>query len=189
LKQHGIGALSELLRLENLTLRSISTEDLNYIAGLPQLWSLDIKLGGIQNLSAIADKDNIKYLELWQVRGLADLGAISSLSGLQYLFLQSLRNVRKIPDLSRLSRLRKLYLENMKGLKDVSAIFRAPALEEFVHVSAQNIPPEKYNDLMLMSTLRRLRVGFGSHKKSEEFESLVLRSGKKTDTSNPFIFR
>jgi len=188
-QQQGIGAISELLRLEELTLRSISTQDLSYIAGLPRLWSLAIKLGGIRDLSAMADKENIKYLEFWQIRELADLGMISSLRGLQYLFLQSLRNVYKIPDLSNLSKLRKLHLENMRGLKDVSAIFRAPALEELVHISAQNIPPEKYKDLMLMPTLRRLRVGFGSRRKNEEFESLVLRSGKTTDTSHQFIFQ
>jgi len=187
-QQRGIEVLSELVKLEDLTLGSIHTDDLNYISRLPRLWSLAIKLGGTTNLSAIAGKQSIKYFELWQIRGLSDLGVVSSLGGLQYLFLQSLRNVRNIPDLSQLTRLRKLYLENLKGLKDVSAIFRAPALEEFVHVSAQNISSEKYNDLVLMPTLRRVRVGFGSQKKNEEFKDLVLRSGKETATSNQFIF-
>jgi len=40
-------------------------------------------------LSAIADKESIKYLELWQIRGLGDIGVVSSLSGLQFLFVQS----------------------------------------------------------------------------------------------------
>lgn len=140
-QQQGIEVLSELMKLEDLTLRSITTEGLDYISRLPRLWSLDIKLGGIRNLFAIAGKESIKYLELWQIRGLADVGVVSSLSGLQFLFLQSLINVSAIPDLSKLHNLRRLHLENMKGLKDVSAIRRAPALEEFLHVSARNIPP------------------------------------------------
>jgi hypothetical protein len=187
-QQRGIEVLSDLMNLEDLTLACISAGDLNYISKLPRLWSLDIKLGGTKNLSAIAGKESIKYLELWQIRGLADLGVVSSLRGLQSLFLQSLRNVSTIPDLSRLSKLRKLYLENMKGLKDVSAIFHAPALEDFIHISAQNIPPEKYNDLMNMPTLRHVLVGFGSKKKNEEFEQLVLRSGKNKYRPAQFTF-
>jgi hypothetical protein len=187
-QQQGIEVLSELVKLEDLTLRSISTNDLEYISRLPRLWSVDIKLGGTRDLSAIACKESIKYLELWQIRGLADLSVISSLTGLQYLFLQSLRNVTRIPDLSKLSKLRRLYLENMKGLKDVSAIRHAPTLEEFVHISAQNIPPEMYNDLMLMPTLNYLHVGFGSRKKNDEFNALVLRSGKHAGTKGQFVF-
>ncbi len=138
-QQQGIEVLSELKKLEDLTLRSISTEGLDYISTLPRLWSLDIKLGGIKNLSAIVNKESIKYLELWQIRGLSDIRFVSSLHGLQSLFLQSLINVTAIPDLSKLYHLRRLHLENLKGLKDVSAIRHAPALEEFLHISAQNI--------------------------------------------------
>jgi hypothetical protein len=36
----------------------------------------------------------------------------------------------------------------MKGLKDLSAILHAPALEEFSDISAQNISPEQYTDLL-----------------------------------------
>jgi hypothetical protein len=188
-QQQGIEVLSELTKLEDLTLRSIGTEGLDYISELPLLWSLDIKLGCIRNLSAIADKESIKYLELWQVRGLVDISVVSSLRGLQFLFLQSLRNVSRIPDLSKLSKLRRLYLENLKGLRDVSAICHAPALEEFIHVSAQNIRPEQYVDLMRMPSLRRLVVGFGSHRKNEDFKDLTLRSGKSVYSPTKFEFQ
>ncbi|HLY61626.1 MAG TPA: hypothetical protein VKV95_12840 [Terriglobia bacterium] len=188
-QQRGIEVLSELMKLEDLTLRSVTTEGLDNISRLPRLWSLDIKLGGIRNLSALAGKESIKYLELWQIRGLADVGVVSTLSGLQYLFLQSLINVSAIPDLSKLYNLRRLVLENMKALKDVSAIRRAPALEEFMHFSARNIEPEIYEDLMLMPTLKHLHVLFGSLKKNEKFNALVLRSGKQTGTKGQFTFQ
>jgi hypothetical protein len=188
-QQQGIEVLSELMRLEDLTLRSITTEGLDYISRLPLLWSLDVKLGGVRNLYAIAGKESIKYLELWQIRGLVDISVISSLRGLQFLFLQSLRNISAIPDLSKLYKLRRLHLENMKGLKDVSAIRRAPALEEFLHISAQNISPELYKELMFMPTLENLHLGFGSRKKNEEFNGLVLQSGKHTGTKGQFIFQ
>jgi hypothetical protein len=180
-QQTGIDVLSRLLTLEKVTLRSISTANLDYICGLPRLWWLDIKLGGIRDLSAIENKHSIKYLELWQVRDLSDLSFISSLTGLQYLFLQSLRNVKAIPDLSKLTMLRRLHLENMKGLKDVSAIAQAPALEEFSHFSARNIEPGKYQPLLSIPTMRSVRVGFGSRKKNEAFAELATRNGKNLD--------
>lgn len=77
--------------------------------------------------------------------------------------------------------LRRLYLENMKGLKDVSAIAAAPALEEFTHVSAQNIAPEQYEPLMSMRTLKSVRVGFGSQKKNDAFAESATRNGKNLD--------
>jgi hypothetical protein len=188
-QQQGIEVLSELKKLEDLTLRSITTEGLDYISMLAQLWSLDIKLGGIKDLSAIASKESIKYLELWQIRGLSDIGVVSSLGGLQSLFLQSLINVRAIPDLSKLHNLRRLHLENLKGLKDVSAIRSAPALEEFVHVVAQNIQPDLYKDLMSIPSLKYVHVGYGSRKKNERFNDLVLRSGKQLGVNRDFAFQ
>jgi hypothetical protein len=188
-QQQGIGVLSELRKLEDLTLRSITTEGLDYVSMLPQLWSLEIKLGGIKDLSAIANNESIKYLELWQIRGLSDIGVVSSLGGLQSLFLQSLINVREIPDLSKLHDLRRLHLENLKGLEDVSAIRYAPALEEFLHISAQNIQPEMYKDLMSIPTLKYVHVRYGRRKKNEEFKALVLRSGKQADINRDFAFQ
>jgi hypothetical protein len=67
--QQGNEVLFELAKLEDLTLRSITTKDLGYVSRLPLLWSLHIKLGGIRDLLAIADKESIKYLEPWQIRG------------------------------------------------------------------------------------------------------------------------
>src|SRR5207244_7008721 len=125
-----IEVIADLQELEDVTLRSISTPGIEYVARLPRLWSLDIKLGGIQDLSAIAGKESIKYLELWQIRGLSHISVVASLSGLQYFFLQALRNVTSIPDLSQLTNLRTLVLDNMKGLKIVSAFGKAPACEE-----------------------------------------------------------
>jgi hypothetical protein len=84
-QQNGIAVLGELQGLEDVTLRSISTPGLEYVSNLPRLLSLDIKLGGIQNLSAISGKQSIKYLELWQIKGLSDISVVSSLTGLPFL--------------------------------------------------------------------------------------------------------
>ncbi len=134
-QQNGIAVVADLEGLEQVSLRGISTLDLDYVSSLPRLWSLDILLGGIRNFSAISGKGSIKYLELCRIRELSDISVIYSLVGLQCLDLRELRNVTDIPDLSRLTKLRKVVLDNMKGLKDVSAIGKAPALEEFLHIA------------------------------------------------------
>jgi len=188
-QQNGIEVIADLQELEDVTLRSISTPGIEYVARLPRLWSLDIKLGGIQNLSAIAGKESIKYLELWQIRGLSDISVISSLSGLQYLFLQALRQVTSIPNLSRLTKLRRLLLDNMKGLKDVNAIDKAPALEEFIHIAAQGFMPRQYEELLNNPTLRQVHIGFCSKRKNEQFQALVARSGKSKWQRTEFVFQ
>jgi hypothetical protein len=51
-QQNGIGVVAELQKLKEVSLCRISTPNIEYVSRLPQLWSLDIKLGGIESLSA-----------------------------------------------------------------------------------------------------------------------------------------
>ncbi len=170
-----------------MMLRSITTTDLNYLKPLKNLWSLDIKLGGIKNLWAIEGMKGIKYLELWKILGLTDIGVISSLSGLQYLFLQSLRRVVELPDFRRLPQLRRLHLEDMKGLCDLSALAGVPALEEFVHVQARQGPKE-HQPLLQNITLKSALVGFGSASKNQHFADLLRAHGIEQYQWKPFAF-
>jgi hypothetical protein len=187
-QQKEIEVISCLASLEDLTLRSISSAGLDFILSLPKLWSLDIKLGGIRNLSALAGLSQIKYLELWQVKGLSDLTPISSMFGLQYLFLQSLRNVTCIPNLSRLTHLRRVYLENMKGLTDVAPVASAPALEEFVHASAIGMEPRGYEAILTLKSMKEAVVWFGSDLKNNAFRQLAAARGIAEYKHHQFSF-
>jgi hypothetical protein len=187
-QQKDLDVISKLTSLEDLTLRSISVADFAFLRDLNRLWSLDIKLGGSKNLAALEGMAGIKYLELWQVRGLNDISVVSTLTGLQHLFLQSLPNVTCIPDLSRLRALRRVFLENMKGLKDVRSLASAPALEDFIHCSAQGMEPDQYLDLLKMPTLRRLLVGFGSERKNEVLRNLAKQVGIEQFERDEFVF-
>jgi hypothetical protein len=80
-QSNGIEVLGDLEQLEVVTLRSITTPDLQYLAALNHLWSLDIKLGGIRSFEGIEGKATIKYLELWQIRELEDADVLQSLLG------------------------------------------------------------------------------------------------------------
>lgn len=187
-QQKQIEVLSHLKNLTELTLRSISTPDLSYVAELPKLSSLDIKLGGIRDLSAIAEKESIKVFALWLVRGLDDISVISTLYGLQYLFLQSLKQVRALPDFSRLQKLRRIWIEDMKGLEDVSSLEGATSLEEYAHCSAQNVSVEQYEFLTRMSTLKKAFIGFGSAKKNQLMNMKLADAGIAKLERVPFVF-
>ncbi len=188
-QQKNIEVLSKLKNLQSVTLRSISTPDLCYLTPLNYMWFLDIKLGGIKNLNAIEGMENIKYLELWQIKGLSDIRFISSLTGLQYLFLQSLRQVMALPSFNRLGRLRRIYLENMKGLRDIDSLETAPALEEFCHVSAKNLQPNDYMVLLHNPSIKRVSIDFGSNKQNNQFNNLLQDHGIKTSfASKTFEF-
>lgn len=167
-----IEVLSELTNLMDVTLRSITTPNISYLRPLERMWSLDIKLGGIKDLYAIEGMENIKYLELWMIKGLTDIGFISGLYGLQNLFLQALRRVKCLPDMVRLKKLKRICLWDMKGLEDVNSLEHAPALEEFALACSQGIQPEDYLPVLRNKSLKRACAGLGSLKKNRKFEEL-----------------
>jgi hypothetical protein len=187
-QQKDIEVIDALKSLEEVTLRSVTKKSLGFLQDLPHLWSLDLKLGGSSDLSALAGKSSLKYLELWQVRGLGDLSPIAQLPGLQYLFLQSLPRVAELPDFSALVHLRRICLENMKGLRSIAAVDRAPALEDVIVVAAPNLIPEDFRPLLRKATLKRLSASFGSESKNAALKSAAREAGLETDRSPPFVF-
>ncbi|MBS7565750.1 hypothetical protein KHS38_15180 [Mucilaginibacter sp. Bleaf8] len=185
----GIASVNSLKKLKKITLRSISTPDLNYLTGLEELWSVDIKLGSIKNFDALSSLPNLKYLEMWQVRGLTDLSFVANLTALQNLFLQSLPDVKELPNLDRLYKLRRIYLENMKGLQKLDPLKTAPTLKDFVYVMAQNQKLENLYPVLENECIEAVSCGFGSSKKNEQFNNLAKKFRKKEYEYTPFIYR
>jgi hypothetical protein len=175
-----IEVLSDLTMLEDITLRSITTPGLDYLRPLSNLWSLDIKLGGIKSFTGIEGKESIKYLELWQIRELSDIDVISYLPGLQNLFLQSLPRIRALPALEKAQRLRRVLIENMKGLSDFRALEWAPALQEFALVDGRTQDPAQLLPVLRNPALLRAAGRFGSDRKNDRFFDLLQRHGKET---------
>jgi hypothetical protein len=169
----GIEAVSELQDLETVVLRSISSPDVSYLSHLKKLWSVDIKLGGIKNFDALTTLPELKYLELWQVRGLSDLSFISKIASLQNLFLQSLRQVVRLPNFENSYMLRRISLENMKGLEDLSSLEFAPSLIEFCNVLAGNQKVENVLPVLRNSNVRKVLCGFGSDKNDKLFSEMM----------------
>lgn len=188
-QQKGIDTIGRLSYLEKLTVRSVTTGEITFLHELKNLWYLDIKLGGIKDLTPLKGLINLKYLELWQVRGLSNISVISTLIGLQYLFLQSLCNVKMLPDMTNLHNLRRVHIETMNGLTDIFGLSKAPALEEFIHVDAQSILLEQYQYLFQNKNFKSASIGFGSHKNNLKILNLMKTMGIEKYSFTPFKFR
>ena len=188
-QQKEIEVLTGLTTLQDLTLRSISTADLEYLADLPALWSLDIKLGGIRDLTAASKLRSLKYFELWQIRGLASVEVIAELSSLENLFLQSLPSVSSLPPLAKCEALRRIVLQNMRGLRDFSALEFAPALEEFLLVQGETSKPEELAPLLRNPKVKRVGAFFGGDARNRTFEGMIEASGKTRFEWAPFEYR
>jgi hypothetical protein len=172
-QQNGIESICDLKQLEEIVLRSISTMNLEYLNGLNNLWSVDIKLGGIKDFNDLTKLKSIKYLEIWQVLKFENIEFISELKTLQNLFLQSLPLIKSIPHLSKCVNLRRIYLENMKSLKDLSGIKYAKNLEEFIFVSATKQEIEDILPVLDIKKLKKSSVHFGSDKKNQMIKKII----------------
>ena len=188
-QQKNIEVLSDLVNLEDVTLRSISTQDLSYIENLSKLYSLDIKLGGIKNFDSLKKIPTIKYLELWQIRKLYDIDFLSEMFELQYLFLQNLPLIKQFPDLSLCRNLRRIYVESLKALNDFSSLENVPNLEEFALCDAAKQSPTDVIPVLRNKNLKRASGYFGSKKKNAEFKELIVKYGIDEYSHRKFIFQ
>lgn len=168
-----IEVIGELQHLEDLTLRSITLPDLSALVPLRNLLSLDLKLGGTNDLSLLPQIGRLRYLELWQIRGLEDLSPIADLEHLQYLFLQSLTRVTKLPDMSGLPKLRRVVIDTLKNLTDLTPLRDAPALEQLLLVAMRHIRLEHVQCLAGHPTLSEAVFGLGSVKRNAAALELV----------------
>lgn len=185
----GIEAISTLVDLEDLTLRSISTQGVEYLQPLEKLWSLDIKLGGIGSLAAIEGKSCIKYLELWQIRGYSDLDIVRNLPGLQNLFVQSMPKVAAIPLLDDAVTLRRIVLQNMGGLKKLDSLRHAPSLEEFLLIEGNKQQPEDLIPVLENRNVSMVGAWFGSTARNDRFDRLRDAHDKRPWEWREFAYR
>jgi hypothetical protein len=172
-----IDVIAELSNIEHLSLRSITLPDIALLTALPRLRCLEIKLGGTSQLQALPLLTQLRYLELWLVRGLSDLSMLARMTQLEVLCLQALKKVVELPSFRELRGLRGVWLETMKGLYDLSPVADAPALEVALLI---NMPHIKIDDIRSFAghpTLRAFRAGLGSLRRNAEALRVVGVSG------------
>jgi hypothetical protein len=179
-----IAVISALVKLEDVTLRSVTLPDLEILGPLKQLWSLDVKLGGTKDISVIKRLPALKYLELWMIRGFTDLSHIAEAEVLQYFWLEALKNVNEIPSLRNLTALRRVMLSGTPGLRDLCPIADAPALEE-LFVDVRGREPADFACFKGHQSLRYVFLG-PSKTKNDKVRRML---GLPEDNLGPFKYR
>jgi hypothetical protein len=167
-----IEALASLTSLEELSLRSITLADLSLLLPMTRLLSLEIKLGGTADIRLLPQVGQIRYLELWRIRGLSDVSAIGEMPHLRSLFLQTLKHVETIPDLSSAVALRRVHLETMNGIRDLRPLASAPALEEIALIEMPQLLPDDLRPLVGLPHLKAVTAGLCSQRKNDAAEAM-----------------
>ena len=168
-----VGVLSELSRLEDLTLRSITLPSLETLKPLRHLTSLDIKLGGSKNLDLLPELGPLRYLELWMIKGLTDLSPLEGVTTLQHIHLENLKNVSSLPSLKALAGLRRIQIQGLKGLNSLREVADAPVLEELIVLGMPQLEVSSFVPFKGHPALKAVDVGLGSTKKNTAIETLL----------------
>ncbi|CAH2213864.1 leucine-rich repeat domain-containing protein [Tepidibacter aestuarii] len=168
-----IEVLSNLVKLQDLVLKSIKVPNLEFLLPLKRLKKFDMKLGGTTNLKLLPYIGEIEYLELWMIRGLKEISFVSEMTKLRYLFLQSLKNVVELPNLRKLEKLKRIQLINMKGIKNLSPLLDAKKLKYLEIYEALHLKPEDIFVLGKHESLEYLSLGISSLKKHREVREII----------------
>ncbi len=170
----GIGVLSELSSLVDLSLRSATLPNLELLMPLRSLRLLDLKLGGTSDLRLLPSVGELEYLEIWMVRGLSDISMVGDVSALRYLFLQTLKNVTVLPDMARSQRLSGVMLWAMKGITDLSPLASAPNLTQLEMREMSHLQLSALAPFVDHPTLREATVLLGRNRNEAAAAMLQL---------------
>ncbi|MCH2110797.1 MAG: hypothetical protein MK135_15870 [Polyangiaceae bacterium] len=180
----GLEALANCQALERISLSGLSNPDLGCLASLSNLWSLEVLLGGSEDMSKIRELERLKHLELSWVKRLADLSFLSDCVSLQKLTVNRLKQVQRLPDLSKLANLRALSLAVLKNLESVDEVASAPALEWLGGDELGKLEPEEFQKVLSSQSLKCATVYFGSEKKNSAFDKLAELNGVSTEVGS-----
>lgn len=155
-----IDALRELPEgPRRLVFQSVSVPDLEAVTELTGLEELDITMGRIPDISALAGLP-LRRLELCAVQKLAEIDVIRELPQLEELDIDGLSAVQAMPDLSGSEHLTSVQLASMKALRDISGAAAAPGLRSMGIGLCEKLTPQSLAPLQGHATLTRLRVGW-----------------------------
>ncbi len=172
-QQKDIEDIGSLPGLEGLTLRSVTLPDLSALEPLPNLRSLDIKLGGTTDLRLLPRIGRLAYVELWMIRGLDDVSPLAEVGTLERFFLQALKQVTRLPSFASSPALRHVILQTMKGISDLRPLASAPNLEILALTDMRHLGPDDLRPFLGHPQLREGRWGFGSDRKNAEAWDLL----------------
>lgn len=175
-------ALAGLNALEDLNLQSVRSSDYGFLESLVRLRRLRIALSKLDDLSPVTVLPNLRYLELWMLKGLGNLDALAQCRALVWLYLDSMPAITRLPDLSGLNRLALVMLNSMNGLIDLSGLARCEALERVLFTPSRKpaARPRDFAGVLSAPGLHQVRIAFAHAGMNREFDALAEASGVST---------
>lgn len=183
-----IEAIAELLLLEDLQLKGITLDSLDFINRMTKMSILKIEWGSITDYSALYGNPQIKALRLFRINNFTDTNLLTSLPSLQAVELSWLKHIESLPDLSKHKHLRHVSLDTMKSLTDLSGL---ECVESLGSVSFFSCPsafePENILPVLRNSSVQQCSFYTSSQKKNDRISELILKSGKRDKHNSQFI--
>ncbi len=159
-----LDVVGRLKSLRELELRSITVRDLGFLLPHKGLRSLEIILGGTNQLDLMPKIGRLQHLALYKIYGLSDVSWLSRVKTLQFVDLQALRRVTSLPSLKPLLVLRRVRLDTMKGLFDLQSVAFAPQLEDLELWDMRHLTPAALQPFVGHPTLRAIDVHIGARR-------------------------
>ncbi|AMR33042.1 hypothetical protein A0256_17255 [Mucilaginibacter sp. PAMC 26640] len=170
-----IQAIGALKRLEHLNLNGISKVHLSFVNELPLLKTLNIILGGRDNINEIGG-NNIENLNLTWIRGLNNLQNINSFHKLKTLLVQDQIRLPKINFDDGLANLTDIKVLNCKTLASLTGLEKLPQLNQ-LRVYKTDIDFEKFIKQPLPSKLKILAFYTAKNKVDSQLKSRLKELG------------
>lgn len=174
-----------LPELEELVLRSVSgIKDLNFIADKQNLKKLQLNSCGISDYEPLKKLKNLIALGLWKPTKLQTLDFVSELTNLQYLFLQTVNNPTKFPNIQNLKKLKRVVLYSVKSISDFSSLSNTKQLKEFAFYDIQGQKPEDFMTIIANKSIEKVYLWYFKSGLRNETEQLLGENGRQNEYIN-----
>ncbi len=125
----GFEVLANSHKLEQLTLRGVKLESLDFLIPLSKLRKIELLYGSYENITALTKIVNLQRLEISRVRKIEDFSFLNKLSALESLTIEGQTSLNKLPNLENIINLEYLGISNNRNLNDISNIEKLKSIK------------------------------------------------------------
>lgn len=182
----GLESISFLKNLQELTLRGVKLDSLDFLKSTPELRKLRLLYGSYEDLNALGKLENLKHLEISRVRKIENFIFINELSKLESLIIEGQTGLEELPKFENKENLEYLSISNNRNLRDISNIDKFKNLKVFWISFSENQKSREIKHLLKQSidfVLKTESIEYTNlsrfHWVSEEDKELLSKNGKK----------
>jgi len=118
----GLDNIRYLQKLKTLTFRGVKMDNLDFLSELNNLEELNLLFGSYKNLEAIAKLKQLKSIEFSRVRQIPNFDFLKSLENLEKIEFEGMSKMEEIPNLSELRKLKSIHIHNNLRLRNIKSI-------------------------------------------------------------------